>query len=76
MVAIEDVVWVILYLIGAGAVFGLLFYAVTYCEKEFPSATPIFRFARIFLVLAAVFVLIGIILAFMGHPIVVWKRHA
>ncbi len=74
MISIESVIMVILFLLGAGAIFGLLFYVVSYCEKEFPSGGIIFKFARIFLVIAAVFVLIGVILDFMGHPIVVWKK--
>lgn len=74
MIDLATVVWVILFLIGAAAIFGLLFWAVNYCESQFPSAVPFYKFARIFLVLAAVFVLIGLILDFMGHPIVVWRK--
>jgi phosphoglycerol transferase MdoB-like AlkP superfamily enzyme len=72
--SVDTVVMVVLFLIGAALIFGLLFWAVNYCEREFPGASPFFRFARIFLVLAAVFVLIGLILDLMGHPIIVWRR--
>lgn len=75
MISLEDVVWAVLYLLGAGLIFGLLFWLISYCEKEAsPSATVFFKFARIFLVVAAVFVLIGMILAFMGHPLIAWRR--
>jgi hypothetical protein len=74
MMSIDTIVHVVLFLIGAALVFVLLFYAINYCEKEFPNAGPFFRAARIFLVLASVFVLIGLILDMMGHPIVVWRR--
>ncbi len=75
MISLETVVYVFLFLIGAGLIFGLLFYAVIYCEKQFPEAPAIiFKGLRIFLVLAAVFVLIGLILDFMGHPIVEWRK--
>ena len=74
MIGIDTVVWIVLFLIGAAAIFGLLFYAVNYCEKEFPSAAPFLKFARIFLVVAAVFVMIGLILDLMGHPIIAWRR--
>ena len=74
MINIETVVWVTLFLIGCAAIFGLLFYAVLYCEKEFPQIPLFFKVARIFLVLAAVFVLIGLILDLMGHPIINWRK--
>lgn len=67
--SIESVVMAVLYLLGAAAIFGLLFYAVNYCEKEFPSAAMFFKVIRIGLVVAACFVLIFMILAFMGHPV-------
>ncbi len=74
MISIESVVWTVLLLIGCAAIFGLLWYAVNYCAKEFPGGAIFWKFARIFLVLAAVFVLIGIILQLMGHPLIGWGR--
>lgn len=74
MIDLATVVWIVLFLIGAAAIFGLLFWAVNYCESQFPSVAPFYKFARIFLVLAAVFVLIGLILDLMGHPIIVWRK--
>lgn len=74
MITIETVVAVVLFLIGAAFIFALLFFAINYCEKQFPTELPFYKFARIFLVLAAVFVMIGLILQLMGHPIIVWQR--
>ncbi len=71
MISIETVVTVILFLIGCAAVFGLLFFLINYCEKEFPAGGIFFKFARIFLVILAVLVLIGLILQLMGHPLIV-----
>jgi len=74
MITIEAVVWTVLFLIGTAAIFGLLFYAVQYCEKEFPNAAPFWKFARIFLVIAGVFILIFLILDMMGHPVILWRK--
>ena len=73
MVALETVVVVIMLLIGAAAIFGLLYYAVSYCEREFPSVPLIWKVARICLVLMMVFFLIFMILDLMGHPVIVWR---
>lgn len=72
MISVESVVMAVLYLLGAAAVFGLLVWAVSYCESNFPNAGPFFKFIRIFLVVAAVFVLIFFVLALMGHPVFRW----
>jgi hypothetical protein len=69
-ISLESVVWAVFYLLCAAAIFGILFAVVAYCEKEFAGAGIFFKFLRIFLVVAAAFVLIFIILAFMGHPVI------
>ncbi len=74
MISIESVVMVVLFLIGCAFIFGILFYVVTYCEKEFPGYNMFFKFARIFLFIAGAFVLIGLILDLMGHPIIAWRK--
>lgn len=74
MIAIETLVWVFLFLLGCGAIGGLLFYLVTYLEREFPGYPLFFKAARILLVVMAVLVLVFLILDLMGHPIVVWRR--
>ncbi len=66
----------ILYLLAAGAVFGLLYWLITYLEGQFPGAGSIFfRFARIALVVLAVIVVIFMILSLLGGPqIIVFPR--
>jgi Trk-type K+ transport system membrane component len=66
MISITAAVTVILYLIVGGLIFGLLYYAIYYCEKEFPGGGIFWKFARIVLVLLAVFVIIGILLSMFG----------
>ena len=73
MISLREVVTIILFLLAAGAVFGLLFWLILYCEKEFPGIPLFFKVARIILVILAVLVLIGIILDFAGHPLIVWR---
>ena len=70
MISIESVVMAVLYLLGCGVVFALLMYLVNYVCGQFPSMEPFAKFARILLVVLAVLVLIGLVLSFMGHPIV------
>lgn len=69
-ISIESVVWFVLYLLGVGMIFGLLLWLIGYVEMNFPTIQPFGRFARIALVILAVLILIGVILAFMGHPII------
>lgn len=73
MIDLRTIVYLFLFLLGCGAVFGLLFYLVHYIEREFPSNPLFFKAARIFLVVAAVLVLIGVILDFMGFGIIRWR---
>lgn len=70
MFSIESIVRIVLYLLGAGLIFGLLMYLIDYVSTQFPSVGPFAKFARIALVVLAVLVLIGVLLSFMGHPIV------
>ncbi len=70
VISIESVVWFILYILAVGCIFGLLMYLVNYLEVNVPWMQPFAKFARIALVVLAVIVLIGVILALIGHPIV------
>ncbi len=72
-VSIETVVWFVLYILGAGLIFGLLMWLIGYCEREFPNSQPFPKFARIALVVLTVIVLIFIVLGLIGHPILVFK---
>jgi hypothetical protein len=69
-ISIETVVAFVIAIIVAGLVFGLLYWLLVFCESQFPSAVPFFKFGRIILVILAVLVLIGIILNLAGHPVV------
>jgi hypothetical protein len=73
VISIQAVVYVVLFLLGAGAIFGLLLYLVQYLEREFPGFGLFFRAARIALVVLAVLVLIGLVLHLMGAPVVMWR---
>lgn len=73
MFSIESVVMFVLYLLGCGLIFALLLYLINYVAGQFPGVEPFAKFARIGLVILAVLVLIGVVLSFMGHPIVVFK---
>jgi hypothetical protein len=68
--SIQSVVYLVVYLLGAGIIFGLLLYLIDYVSSQFPSMGPFAKFAKIALMVLAVLVLIGVILSFMGHPIV------
>lgn len=70
MFSIESIVHLVLYLLGAGLIFALLMYLINYVSTEFPTMGPFAKFAKIALVILAVLVLIGVVLSFMGHPIV------
>jgi len=72
-ISIEGAVWLVLFVLGAGVIFGALVWLTRYIEREFPDSAPFPRFARIGLVVLAVLVFIGIVLDFMGHPIVRFK---
>ncbi len=70
MISIETVVWFVLYMLGTGLIFGLLVYLVNYVGAQFAGLAPFVRFAKIGLMICAILILIGVILSFMGHPIV------
>lgn len=70
MFSIESVVYLVMYLLGAGVIFGLLLYLINYVSAEFPTMGPFAKFAKIALVVLAVLVLIGVVLSFMGHQII------
>ena len=71
--SMEAVVMFVLYLLGAGCIFGLLLYLINYIESNFPDIGLFAKFARIGLVVLAVLVLIMVILSFIGHPLVTFN---
>ena len=68
MISIETVVQVVVYLLVAGAIFWLLSWLIDYCG----TPEPFRKFARVFLAVCAVLVLISLLLSFIGHPIIRW----
>ncbi len=73
-ITIDTLVQVVLFLIGFAVIFGLLWLALDYTGKTFPSAAPIVPFARWAMVVLACFVLIFLVLDLMGHPVIVWRQ--
>ena len=75
MINLATVVWIVLYITIAGAVFGLLFWLTQYVESQFPSP-PMSLFckvARVFLVVLTVLVLIGVLVSMVsGSPLFYW----
>lgn len=69
MISMDQVVRWVLYLLGAGLIFGLLHYLIDYTTRKFPAVAPFASIAKIGLVILAVLVLIGLILSFMGSPV-------
>lgn len=66
MISIEGAVMVIIYLIVGGLIFGLLWWLIDYCAIP----EPFNKIARVVLAVLAVLVVIGILLSFIGHPII------
>lgn len=68
--AIETLVWAVLYMLIAGAVIGILWGLINYFERNFPGSPMPFKYVRMaFVVLLALFV-IGILLSLLGVPII------
>lgn len=68
MIAIEDVVRLVVYLIVGGLIVWLLIWLIDYCGLPEPFA----KVARVILAIAAVLVVISALLAFIGHPLIRW----
>ncbi len=66
VVSLQAVVQVVIFLLVAGAIFWLLNWLIDYCGLQ----DPFRKFAKIFLAVAAVLILIGLLLSFAGMPIV------
>lgn len=73
VVSMESVVALVVYLVIVAAVFGLLFWLTHYVEKQWSVAAVFMKFARVALVVCVVLVLIGLLLNFVGHPVLVLK---
>jgi heme/copper-type cytochrome/quinol oxidase subunit 2 len=76
MISLHDVVWIVIGLLVAGAVFALLFFLINYVERQFPSegGNLFAKAARVVLVVLAVLVLIGFLIGLIsGQPIFYWR---
>jgi uncharacterized membrane protein YGL010W len=62
------IVHTIVYLIIFGLIFGLLFWLCDYLKLP----EPFNKVVRVILVVGAVLLIINVLLAFVGHPIVKW----
>jgi hypothetical protein len=74
MFTIEGVVMFVLYILGCAMIFGILYAIIRKVASKWPDTAQFCNFAEIGLYILAGLVLIGIILSFMGHPIVTWNR--
>lgn len=75
MIDLQVIVGVVLYIVIAGAVFGLLFFLVDYIAKQFPSEVMVLfaKVAKIILIVLAVLVVIGILVGLVGgKPMFRW----
>lgn len=70
MIDLQLVVQAVLYILIAGAVFGLLFFLVDYISRQFPSEimTMFAKIAKVLLVVLAILVLIGLLISLVGGP--------
>lgn len=72
MIDLSSVVWIVVYLIIAGAVFGLLYWLTYFIESQFPGpiTSNFCKVARVVIVVLAVFALIGILISLIsGTPL-------
>ncbi len=71
MIDLQTVVWVILYIIGACAVFAILYWLPIYIAQNFPWFAPAVPFIHVALAVLGALVVIGVILSLItGTPIV------
>jgi len=68
MISLEAAVRLIVYLIVAGLVFWLLWWLVSYCAPP----EPFRKIANVVLAILAVLVIISILLAAVGAPVIRW----
>ena len=65
MLEISALISLVIYLIVAGLIFGLLWWLVAFIGLPEPFA----KVARVILAVLSVLVLIGILMSFIGHPL-------
>jgi hypothetical protein len=64
------VVVIVLYILIAGAIFGLLFFLIEYIGRQFPSEIMswFMKLAKVVLVVLAILVIIALLLSLVGGP--------
>lgn len=70
MIGIEDIVRFVFIAIGIAIILGLLWFAIGYGESKFPQLPLVWNGVRVAFVLLVVFLVICIILALIGKPLV------
>jgi hypothetical protein len=66
MISLESLVYTVVYLIVAGLIFWLLWWLIQYINPP----EPFKKIANVVLAIFAVLVVIGVLLAMVGHPLV------
>ena len=74
--SIEAVVQFVVDLLVIGVIFGILFWLADYVSTKFPRVAPFADVAKVVLVIFACLVLIGLLLSFLGYPVLVFPRHS
>lgn len=67
-ISIQQLVGVIFGIIIVGLIFWLLWWLVDYCALP----APFNKIAKVLLAVCGVFLLIGLLMQLLGHPIVTW----
>ncbi len=67
--SIEAIVEYVIYFIVVGLIFGLLFYLIDYCE----TPQPWNKYLKMFIMVCGILLVIGMLLAFVGHPLFVLR---
>ncbi len=70
MISITSVVLFVVFAVGACLIYFLLDYFIDKAAEAFPRMAPATKVIKLGLLLLAILVVIGLILSFMGHPMV------
>jgi hypothetical protein len=65
-ISVQGLVWLVIYLGGLGLIVWLLIFLIDYIGVPQPFA----KVAKVIIMVFSVLILISVILAFMGHPLV------
>ena len=70
MIDLQGVVYIVLYLLVAGAIFGLLIFLIDYVAKQFPSEPMALcaKVAKVIVVVLGVLILIALLISLLGGP--------